>query len=861
MTKQKLILTILIMFLLCLSSVSAALFLPQSSSLVDYYFPTNTSTTNCIDESNSTVQYNLTSTGTTYHYSGANSRMRFDGDGDYGTTDATFVWSTNMTFAFWIMGAVAQEDNYPVILEKDSNKMFRMSLYADGSHNNLDVYTGNGAAWDTQCLSDADLRDNEWHHVTATINSVDNEINIYIDGVINKSCANAVNMDLGADNFIIGSRYDQAVDYFLEGNLTNVLVYNSIITAGEVATIYGLGRTKYTLGVTPTVNTVTITPSPVWWDTTNITCIANITYSVNATLNFNRYGTNIYNETFTSGNFETLNITINDTYYNATQNITCTAFGENGTGTNATSTSANYFINPPTVDYINLINTSTIFPYDMICNYSVLHPAKTVLFWEVTNSMVLYNTTTFNVSNYTNDYLGEELYCRLNLTIPSQNWASFNISNNFTVGQWINFSASDLDGATIDNFTVTTDAGEWNTTSGWVYVYGYNDTYNVTIDAEGYAINSSDFVFNESISYDWRLYTTNSINFTFRDEDTLALITNNVTIEILNGHYYTGSTTSGTIYFDLITPDSFTVRYSAIGYDERLYFFTMINRSTSRITLYLGNTSNIVNVTATVYDENTDFVEGCIIKVLREDSSNASNFIQIQMAETNFEGVTKLGLTLNNIYYKFILEYPSGTTKKLTDKTFIYDTSLDFQIIIGELVGEDFDNTQEVYVSLTFDNNTNSYNYIFNDGASLISQSCLEIYTYSISFGEVLYSSSCVSSTSGTIVLPVALVNGTTYLGKAFIYYGTNRYLADTLFHYFRGSDNLDSGKLSAFVVIFLLITFAGLALWSPVVSVILFPFGLTLPALIDLVYVRWEVLLGLHIISVILAFVMSRRG
>ncbi len=111
---------------------------------------------------------------------------------------------------------------------------------------------------------------------------------------------------------------------------------------------------------------------------------------------------------------------------------------------------------------------------------------------------------------------------------------------------------------------------------------------------------------------------------------------------------------------DIITPSRYNIRYSAPGYETRTYYFTLINRTHTNLTLYLLKNTSATTVTATVYDEFDQEIESAFIKILRYDQPSNSYRIQ-EIVETNTQGQATFSAVLNDEYYKFIIEYPFGT--------------------------------------------------------------------------------------------------------------------------------------------------------------------------------------------------------
>jgi len=80
--------------------------------------------------------------------------------------------------------------------------------------------------------------------------------------------------------------------------------------------------------------------------------------------------------------------------------------------------------------------------------------------------------------------------------------------------------------------------------------------------------------------------------------------------DIFANNYST--TPNASKYLDLISPSDYILRYDKLpDYPQKIYTFTLLNRSFNEITVYLTNGSS--EVTVTVYDEINNLLEGAEI--------------------------------------------------------------------------------------------------------------------------------------------------------------------------------------------------------------------------------------------------------
>jgi len=442
----------------------------------------------------------------------------------------------------------------------------------------------------------------------------------------------------------------------------------------------------------------------------------------------------------------------------------------------------------------------------------------------------------------------------------STNYYNQNILWNLTKYPRINITAYTIGGAAINNFTLIGTERNLSTTTGEVYYWtNATKTLNISIDAPGYAITWAlvNFTSGSFGAYNFSLYTTNSIMFYFRDEETNNLI-NNVSIELISDPFSNNySTTNGTLYVDLLSPATYAMRYISDGYFERFYYFTLENRTFTNLTLYLLSNSTGSEVRATVYDENNFEVEDVYIKVLRYDITTNS-YKLVEIARTNFEGQTNLHLVLNDEFYQFMIEFPFGTLNKITSPTYIYETTLTFQIVAQSEVGERFYKAQDLTYELSFNNATNNFRLSYTDSDNLISKVCLKILKVSAT-KRALYNQSCLTSPSGTILLGVTNTSGTTYNAQAYAYFSNPAYYLTGLTHTFETV--AIAGLYGIFLIMILTIIFAvGIGWWSKSLALILTPLPLMLGSILNIIDISIGMCISIEIICVIVAYWISRR-
>lgn len=425
---------------------------------------------------------------------------------------------------------------------------------------------------------------------------------------------------------------------------------------------------------------------------------------------------------------------------------------------------------------------------------------------------------------------------------------------------------SNTEAAAILNYSLTitsldgSETASYNTLNGSILSILSARAHNVTISAGGYADNyGSSVILNSTfINHQFDLYTKDSFNISFKDESSLALIdTATITLDLISDPFSNRyNTTNGTIYIDLLTPATYTFRYSAPGYQPRISSYTLTADTYNEITLWL--LTGGANVSLYVYDQKGETVQGATIKIYRYSAISNSYFL-INSVDTDFTGSAVTNLELNSEFYKFYIYY-EGELKKQTTGAYITGTELTFEINTEQPIAQKYYEIQGVTGYVSFNEATNNFRYYFNDPAGVVSQGCLKVRKVSIA-QETLFNQTCVSGSSALILITATNISGQTYSATGYITIEGTEYFFDHFSYTFAQDSNY--GNMGIFIVFMLTIVAGFMMIWDIAISLILLP----LPTLIgSLPAFRWinlppEYALGLEVIMIVLAFIIKRRG
>jgi hypothetical protein len=498
---------------------------------------------------------------------------------------------------------------------------------------------------------------------------------------------------------------------------------------------------------------------------------------------------------------------------------------------------------------------STIASY----NLSVLNEDETLN--QTINGSVTNTSTSYSWNSYSTSLTPGTYRVRV-AAKDSNNLTSFADGDTFnlTTNSLLNAYIRTYGNATITNttdFNISRVGGGWSATysvSNWTsidLVKGY--TYTITTAPPGYAVTTTNVTITaNSTDLYIKHYTKNSISFSFYNEETLALVnTTTIYIDLISDAFSSNyTTTNGTLFVDLLTPESYSIRYGALGYANKFYSLTLVDNYHYDLNLSMLNETAASNLTMTVKDTLGNNVEGATIKVLKYDvTTNA--FLLNTIVDTNFQGQAITMVALNSEYYKFIIEY-GGAEIYSTAPTYIYANEITFYVPLNQAdFGETYENVR-LSGYITYNNATRTASFTYNDEYNVASQGCLKVYEYP---DLTLTNTTCVARAAGTVTFVVDNSTGDSWLLKGYINVsGVHRLVATRQVSFTTTAETGGSGYLYA-IILLLIIVFVGA--WSLSVAVFLAglaPLILGVTGLVSLpVYLTVPVFIGAVIVVYVL--------
>lgn len=417
----------------------------------------------------------------------------------------------------------------------------------------------------------------------------------------------------------------------------------------------------------------------------------------------------------------------------------------------------------------------------------------------------------------TRDYIAQ-LY-DINLTISVNSGINNTVLKNFTILLTGNNSvfSENLTAANVNNVTFSLG----------------NNSYDIVIDAPQYALFFAKFFIGSNNTYPnltFSLIGANSINFSIFDEVTEQLIKDNdTTIDLISDAFAINdsATDGGVLYVQDLIPGEYRVTYSHPKYTKRDFYVNVGNKTNQSVDLYLLSIGNGTAITFTVQDASGNKLSNATTRLKRHYISTNS-YRTVAMSRTNEEGDTEIDVDFNGAFYETLTTFKEFSLRTVGAR--IISTT---RILTMELKADPFstiDGLDDIITSLTFNNLTQTFSYVFTQKSGLSTTGTLEVMSTEGADSSIVCTTTDTTS-SGTLLCQVNTTNETgTYSAKGFVKVGNKNILTNVM--------NIITGlpaqfrdiigRQGFFFAIMISGVLAGLgALVGPSVSIIMFGVGI----------------------------------
>jgi len=358
-------------------------------------------------------------------------------------------------------------------------------------------------------------------------------------------------------------------------------------------------------------------------------------------------------------------------------------------------------------------------------------------------------------------------------------------------------NGSNVTGTTLDLHIITNDTNNYlfnisifNATgeffsdqkTGIIAYYTYNRTIEINETGRfNLSVRAADaygnVLINTVIAQLQFNFTVAEANITVNlfDSNTLALITSNITVQLVGSIFqYENLTATGITRFtfpfnsdatDIISLRAFSTETT--DYPIVIREFNVSPQQSLNISVYLTNASDTAktgDVTFRVLSQiERERTSGATISIFKQEPTTGDDLFLTQIT-TDQDGEATTKLEYDTVFYKYFVDYQGSRVYSSATATTIPSTK--DLIVLYVTLQEDF--TEFYYtiynanVGLTFTKVSNSSGYVTLDYSGLNSyEYCMHIYNTSY-LGTTLHYNSCVTGTTGTFDSPTITVTNVT---------------------------------------------------------------------------------------------------
>jgi len=453
------------------------------------------------------------------------------------------------------------------------------------------------------------------------------------------------------------------------------------------------------------------------------------------------------------------------------------------------------------------------------------------------------NTSTAS-NNYTLTVDSINATISFNSSIQELQEQTMSVRINSTQGISVSYGALEYNGTyqtvtktTTDNYdeysaTFTTPAISGSVDFTWYYNVTTNNGQTIIKQSSGTQSVGTIGIDNCSV------HNITAINFTFKEDNTK---------ELMNGtlvSYMRLWITSENSYkeFNLTWAENTSVRlcidnatsnysvFSQLEYDttkadygKKTYYLynTTLDNITDYVTLYFS--ANTTQVTFSVTDENDNNIDDVYIHIADYDIGTHS-YVTTEIVRTDESGNAIGNIILYNRWYKFFLYY-QGELKQETEPIKIISTTKNFRVdLLGDDFFDDYNEVEDIYSSLTFNNATGNFALTWSNPTGLAKTACLTVKKRGV-LNDEFVNETCLTSASGTILVNVGNETaGFLYQATATIE-GSPEFLRHLLDIDYTEDAYLTLGQEGLFLITILRMAMAMIGIWNPIIAICLIIF------------------------------------
>lgn len=449
----------------------------------------------------------------------------------------------------------------------------------------------------------------------------------------------------------------------------------------------------------------------------------------------------------------------------------------------------------------------------------------------------------------------------INITAQSTTTQTFNVYDHK-----LNVTITSGGSAGNQNFTANIYSNDYtyaevaSTTNGEIIFNITQGNYTIWINDSIHSLESANITLNNTenftnINIDVR--TTHTFNITFYNETTNEYLDNiNITWEIISAsEVRNGTTDNGTIYEELLTPDSYTIRYWIDEDVPRNYYVTLEPQSSETIRLYIVDEDISSWYIAIVEDASSAKCANQTVSLLRY-YLDINGYRTVDMARTDTNGQGVLRVIPN--YQPYKLAFTGNCGDFTSEPSQLIDTSNTYTVTNAQSV---LTSTYlDTPTSLIYDNTTRTFSYTWTDNTNTVTAGCLQIIRLAQGT-RTTEDNSCQSGSTGSknYVISASNANNSIYIATGYLQTSTeySEPVTDTVEINFFDNLTLQNGApfIATLLIAALMLAFG----WNAITLLILSIVGLGIATWMALTAISWTTFVSFAILILIIIYRMRR--
>jgi hypothetical protein len=405
---------------------------------------------------------------------------------------------------------------------------------------------------------------------------------------------------------------------------------------------------------------------------------------------------------------------------------------------------------------LNIVNTSGSFYFDgdwsiinytaiekitnnQIYNFSINTTDKSDTTTNGTASIILNESKFYNVTITSEDYYNQTININHSQYGNEYEVILYDHVITFYATNVINFTA-------LGNYTINLTANNYNftemfNTTGTSIVFNVTQGLNYTsfFNKTGWALRNASHINLSGLTstYNYSVFTANSILITYLDADSLLII-NDTTIKatFIGATKTSKTTTTGELYADNIQEGEYVILTNSSGYRANQYITTFTNASFQELTLYLSKENDTTLILLSVNDRFGNTLQGADITIQRYINNS---WVTEQIYKSDFQGQAEGYFVLSTVYYNFYVDYDGtryfGVPNSDENKKLMYaedvNNGLAFNInLYGDVVTTRYLSLYSIDYVLEYVNTSNTtgyYRFYYDDPNNEQRTGCLTV--------------------------------------------------------------------------------------------------------------------------------------